>query len=426
MVYWARSLTSASARPTRATLALLPTMPGWLFRFLLIAYLVVDRLTSTRRVSTEEITSLAALDYYAIFQIVATFILGVCLLMQLQSLVRVSMRWLLQPPFIWIGAYYLLAIASALWSEVPLLTLFKAGQCVVFLLAALLALAGLPSYEYRVRFLIAASLAYIAASYVGYFAWTVPELGFSVGTLHNVVGTVPFIGVLFLVLTRDFRASAAKYWVLVFPILLAETVFTMYVGVAVGMLAHAYMRSPETGRALLPFAIAFIGALIVLTFPHEPGDMVLGIKSVDDIASGTGRFDVWRYALTTAFPENPVLGYGFVMGDAIGRRSGVNAALGQLHNAHLSALINLGLIGALLWFLFLGSVLLDALRVREPLRRSAIVGALATYAVHQFSGGATLSSMLHPVWISQALFFFLVAMEARGLSARVMLTERTS
>jgi O-antigen ligase len=194
----------------------------------------------------------------------------------------------------------------------------------------------------------------------------------------------------------------------------------MYVALTLGCLAYAYIRSPAAGKALLPFALVFVVALGLMAVPTDPDAMFLGIKAVGDLTSGTGRFEVWRYVLSTSFWQEPLLGYGFAIGDAIPRSTGINTQLGQLHNAHLSALLNLGLVGALLWLAFLATALLAILRVADNRRRAALAGAAAAYAVHQMAGGATLSSMMHPMWISQAFFFFLATLEAYDVRVRVV------
>ena len=109
--------------------------------------------------------------------------------------------------------------------------------------------------------------------------------------------------------------------------------------------------------------------------------------------------------------------------DALGRSSGINAGLGQLQDAHLSALMNLGLVGEFVWLPFHASVLVHKVRATHARRRSAILGALVVHAVHRLSGGATFSSDLHPVWIRRAMFFFLVAMEPGATSTQIVLMD---
>lgn len=389
-----------------------PSALGWGARIGLLLYVVGDRLLNAQRVSTEEIRSLVALDDYAIFQIGSTAILGIYLLL---LLLKPNFRRLLplftRSPLLWIALYIGFACMSTLWSQAPLLTAFKAIQCAVFLPVAVLAMGGLQNIEQRIRYLAVIALAYLATAYIAYWMWSVPEWGLNIVSLHFVVGTVPFLGNLYLVKVARLRGIARSYWGLVLPFALIETVFTSLMAIITAQALFIYMRLRHLIRYLIPYVLVLVAIFFVILLPKNPDAMVLGIKSVKEITEGTGRFEVWDYALSKSFFESPFVGRAFVLGDAIGRTEGINVALGQMHNAHLSALMNLGIIGAALWIAFLfGSYRAIA---RHPDRnvRAALAAAALIYAFQQMFGGASLSSSLHVVWVSHALFFSLVAIE---------------
>ncbi len=113
---------------------------------------------SAQRDATGEIRDLTDLDAYAIFQIVATFIIGVSVIVSPRRALGTSRRVLFRSPMCWLVCYYAMAMLSALWSEAPLLTLFKASQCAVFLVVVAMAIDGLQVIRYRIAFLCCMSL----------------------------------------------------------------------------------------------------------------------------------------------------------------------------------------------------------------------------------------------------------------------------
>lgn len=405
-------------RPSRTRLRdlllLYPRVGGWGARVLIAAWLIVDRSLGVSRISETEIRSLEALDSYAQFQIASTAVLAFYLLASLTTRqVHASAKVLFSRPLCWIVMYIALAVGSAMWSDAPALTAFKALQCAVFLPVALISMGALGTLQRRVRFLSVLGLLYLAAAYATYFAVTVPEFGFTIFTLHFVVGTVPFLGVLFLLRMAESPALSKMFAGAYLLVLVAETVLTVYVGLIATMLFRSYLRVRHLSR-YLNVMIPLIGlVIIVMVIPDDPDASLLGIKKVGEIAEGTGRFEVWRYAIEVGFPDAPVLGHGFVVGDAIGRAAGINVALGQLHNSYLSALLNLGLVGFCLWLLFIGDSYLHIARAPRHDLRIGLACAAFVYAFQQMFGGASLSSMMHSVWISHALFFSLVALQCK-------------
>jgi len=392
---------------------LYPSLPGWGARILLAVWLVGDRAINSERISEEVIRSVVTLDDYAVFQIAMTTVIGVYVsLMLLNPKVRVVWRILIVTPFIWIVLYVALAFISSLWSSVPLVTAFKSVQCGAFLLAAIIAIVGLGRLDLRIRFIVLLAFYYLCVSYVTYAVVTVPELGFNVVTLHFIVGTVPFLGSVHLARLVESRAFTKRFMIVFLPFIVIETILTAYVALLMAELFRFFLRARRLTR-YLGLVIPALGVLILVSaLPDDPDAKLLGLKSMGEVVAGTGRFEVWNYALNIAFPQAPIFGLGFVVGDAVGRDAGINVAIGQMHNSHLSALLNLGLVGFCLWvFFMLGIYFMIAQYPRREVR-IAFAGTALVYAFQQMFGGGSLSSMMHSVWVSHALFFALVAVES--------------
>ena len=414
--------TAGAARKLWLAVGLYWRLPGWSQRIGLLLYLALDRLLLAQRDATGEIRDLTDLDAYAIFQIVATFIIGVSVIVSPRRALGTSRRVLFRSPMCWLVCYYAMAMLSALWSEAPLLTLFKASQCAVFLVVVAMAIDGLQVIRYRIAFLCCMSLTYVAFSYLAYVVWVIPVEGLSIGGLHNVHAATPFLPVLFLAGLSELPWLSRVYKALTIIVVIAETGLTTYLGLCFACALLVFLWMPGRMRVAIPVIAAVALAWLFALLPDDPGATFLGFKSVAAIDNGTGRFEVWRYAFLEAFPQAPVLGHGFVVGDAIGRESGINSALGQLHNSHLSALLNLGLVGLAIWACFLVTSLDALLRVAERRRFTLLCCAAAIAGVQQLAGGASLSSMLHVVWISHACLFQIFA--AEGRRSVVQVSER--
>ena len=369
-----------------AALGLYWRLPGWWQRLALLLYLLLDRILNAQRDSTAEIRDLSNLDFYAIFQIIATFLIGLSLVVVPNKSLAVARRVLFSFPMLWLVFYYILAVASALWSDAPLLTLFKAGQCTVFLLAIAVAIDGLTVLRYRAAYLCCVSLAYLIVAYVGYFLWVVPIDGIGIDSLHMVLATAPFLPVLFLAGLTELPRFTRAYTAIILLFVVVETTLTSYMGLCFAAGLYIYIWMPGRLKATMP-VLAGIGLLLLIAMlPDDPGATLFGIKSVAAIRGGTGRFEVWNYALTEAFPQAPVLGHAFVVGDAVGRESGINAALGQLHNSHLSALLNLGLVGLCVWVAFLISSLHSLLLVPDRRQLALLCCAAFLAGMQQLAG----------------------------------------
>lgn len=405
-------------RQSGLPLLLYPQLSGWGARAGLVVWLVVDRIINAQRVSEEVIQDIGALDSYALFQIGMTFGLSFYLLrVSLSKSARFAVQVMLSTPLLWIAIYIALAIVSAAWSGAILLTAFKAIQCLVFFFCAILALVGLRNIRQRISYIAVAGLYYLATSYITYAMFTVPELGLNIVSLHFVVGAVPFVGVLYLVRIAGIDYLRRTFSRLFLPFVVIETILTVYIALLAAQAARYYLGVKSATKYVGLLAPVFGAAAVLVIVPDDPNASILGIKKVGEVTSGTGRFDVWNFVLTESFPKAPVLGHGFVTGDTVAREAHFTAALGQLHNSFLSALSNLGLIGLSLWLLFLfGSYRLMLKHPRLDVRL-AFVGSAIVCLFQQLAGGASLSSPMHSVWVSHALFFSLVAIESVDVRA---------
>ena len=136
------------------------------------------------------------------------------------------------------------------------------------------------------------------------------------------------------------------------------------------------------------------------------------------IESGSGRFPVWQWVVEEQAPQSPVVGFGFGYGDAVARlfnRQGLRMM--HMHNAILSALLNLGACGLAILGLLWGAVYRQVLRIKEPLVRTVLLGAV-TATIANSMAMESVSSLLSTGWIGHLLLFGSVAVAARGAGSK--------
>lgn len=412
---------SAHFAPRRAGVSHLSGVINFLMMWFLIAYFGIDRFLLTTRTSESEIRDVSELDQYATFQIAVTLVLAVLVFARLvlRNAYRESfpqLKFFKAPLWPW-TMFLALGASSIAWSEYPALSAFKIAQVLVFSVAIIDVMGSFSTFERAVRFLVMFALVYIGVCYYVYIDIIVPQQGVSIDTLHYVVSHAPFAWLPFLVLASGVSTWQKKGYLYIFALVfLVETVFTSFGAVMLGALVYAWTISSVRGKQLfIPLAVLAVVLSFVFLFMLE-GSALLGLKSQEELLSGTGRFEVWIFALTEVFAKQPLLGYAFPMGDLTARVVG-GFSLGQLHNAHLSALLNLGLLGFFFWVLFLVLVVRSVLDTPERKRRAGLLAALCAILVHQFFGGASLSSALHVNWIAHVIFVCVVIFHRKDVRA---------
>ncbi len=401
----------AGARPMDWVL-LYPRQRGFYTRLVLLFFVVFDRALNANRVSELVIRGVNDIDSYARFQIWTTITLSI--LVGLSFFSKSSskvIRNLFRTFLIWIFLYLIFAIVSSEWSGSTLLTLFKSGQCFTFFLAIQFAILGLENIEQRVIYLTIVSIFYLFISYYTYIVFTVPDVGISMGSLHFVVGTTPFVPLIYMIRMVDWKKFRVNFFRIFAPFVIIETIFTIYIAIIVAEVANFVIKSRSISRFAGGTVVAALGLGFLLLLPSDQNASILGVKKVADIMEGSGRFEVWRYALFDAFPQSPIIGYGFVTGDAVARDAGITVTMGQLHNSFLSSLLNLGVLGFSLWLAFLLGSYRAILRHPQPKVRRLLTCAMICVFFQQISGGASLTSILHVVWICHAMIFTAIAAE---------------
>jgi hypothetical protein len=317
-------------------------------------------------------------------------------------------RTLGKSPWRFMAAYCLLAVASGLWSDLASFTLFRGGQIAVFLVLVADAVTRSGSVQACARY----QLCFAAA--VALFGQYMNLLyGLSIDAMHSSAIPGSIIGAVFagwLAGAGPWRRFAAFIVVTMLLGTSLAAVLAALVGLAV-LVISLRGRYAQVGWFLL---LAAVG----LGYAFSERLFVAATAGKDEklIESGTGRVPVWQWALEEQVPQHPWLGFGYGYGDAAARLFNRGLRMMHMHNAVLSALMNLGVCGLAILVLLWAAVYSQALRIKEPLVRAVLLGAVTAVIVNSMAM-ESVSSLLSTAWIGHLLLFGTVAVAGRRADA---------
>ena len=385
----------------------------------LLAYPVFMAIVARRR----EVDDVFTIDPSAVMQIGFVVVLGLFCCVRLINYGRVLRRILFSGPTAWMTTYVLVAVASAAWSSRADFTLYRAFETMVFLLVAVEAVNRFADAKDVVRFQLLYAL-------VVAIVWHFGDLRYesSLEILHNSMVTGTNIGVLLLFVGA---AISGRFWWTAFLLVslsfLVGTSSASYVSLlfALGCLLMFHSGAQRVGGALL----ASTAGVVIWGYGLDWGSLVFWGKNEYAISSASGRVPVWQWLLDSVVSHRPLLGYGFGVGENIARVAMDWAGLRMMHmhNAAMSAVVNLGAVGVVVFVLFVGSVLISLWKIRSA--------AIFPYAFASFVAvllnSLSMSSVTAPVslgWVGHMLLYlYLVRLtsvtERRRAQPRRLMTK---
>ena len=351
-------------------------------QWLLLSYPVVIRMVSRSRAPEEAF----AVDTSAMVQVAFTALCGAYVCARLLGRRGNLHAILARRPMIWLLLYGVLGIVSALWSERPDFTLYRAVELTIFLILSVDAMAKARDLTTMVRFQM------IFAAIVIALGMLVPS-GLTIAGMHSseVPGTVA--GVIFVGLLVRGPIWRLLYLAVLAAVVLGTSAGT-FVSIAIGlgiMLVSLRGRWAGVGAILLAGVIG-VGAANNFDFDHY---MFWG-KSESDIRTGSGRLLVWEWVLREKISQKPMLGYGFGVGETLARMSDPTVSTLQMmhmHSASMSALANLGVVGLLLLLLFLLDIWRSSWKLSRARAGPAILGAMVTVCANSQLIASVTSTM---------------------------------
>lgn len=357
-------------------------LPGALLIFYPLLIVLVTRgrgLSNAANVDSSSLIQIA-------FVVICTFIIQRDLRSRPQRFLR---KMLFGSPLLIFLIYILFCFLSALWSNNYFLTLYRAFECLIFLLLITTTVKKLiERYDYETV-----------------IKWTI---WFAFWNL--------FIGILLRIkvsgiasITIPFKASRLVFPLFFFIIVilgkkLIPKVLSLFliiiglsnkifIGVVLGSLG--FFKGSVRGKLFIVFVLIGLGFLVANIGLDNLllNTLFYGRDSVG-LEDSSGRNKVWSYLLSKS-RARPLLGYGFATGELeLLTNSSFKGAI-NAHNSMISALISVGYSGLILLGIFFISIFNMVFKLKVKSKKTKVA------------------------FISTAILIFVVSMSAPGIGGRV-------
>ncbi|HEY0625154.1 MAG TPA: O-antigen ligase family protein [Allosphingosinicella sp.] len=180
--------------------------------------------------------------------------------------------------------------------------------------------------------------------------------------------------------------------------------------------------------AIVLIAVAYLALLILFN-----SGIIVSIEGdylqVGDLSIHLNRTDIWSYAMSL-FLERPWLGYGLGAGwegeraDIFYNRFGW--VLDNFHSGYIRALVELGLLGAILIFIGLGITLLRAIRTYHASRGNSLPALATAYVTMFLASNVTETYLLRSTDVKQFVFTIVALSIWRQYEVRHLLPRKAS
>jgi hypothetical protein len=342
----------------------------------------------------------AVVDTSATIQIALTAVCGLWALNRAMGALKIFEKIVISGPLRWLMAYGILAVLSCSWSDMPTLTLFRGGQLVVYLLLVVDAVTSLRDTQEMLQF----QLLYAAMAVI---FWQLPLLqnGISIGSLHSsdVPGTIiaaVFMG--FMVRGKQWRML---HLALLGALMAATSTGALFACVGGVIVILLMMRGRASGFGVILLCASL---LALLAKPELVTSVFFFGKQTGQILSGTGRIPIWQWIIEERVSQRPILGFGFGQGEVQARLYNIGGfRMMHMHNAFMSALVNLGVFGVVLWAMLWGALTRTAWNIKDHKSRLMLVGAATAVFLNTISMESVTAPLSMP-WIAHAIFFTLL------------------
>ena len=350
-------------------------------QWLLLLYPVFIYVVHRRR----GLNAVAEIDISSMLQIGLTVVCGLYVVHR--WIVSGSiLRWILTgTSMVWLVLYGLLAVSSSVWSGMPELTLFRGIQVLVYLVLTADALATLGNVKNLIRF----QLCYAVILSL-FWQCSLLQYNFSVAGLHSSQVPGAIVGIAFtgwIIAGSQWRATYLFVMVMMLSGSSAATYVSLIVGL--GVAVGTSRRNRTEGILLLS-----LGIILAFAYPERTKEIVFYGKSDSNIQTASGRLPTWQWLIQKQMQERPLLGFGFAYGESQARlynKGGLR--MQHMHSSVMSALVNLGIVGAILLLLYWLSVWRDLLRVNSSLLRSVVLASVAAVCLNSLAIDSVTSPM---------------------------------
>lgn len=343
----------------------LAELPGCL----LLSYPIIMFLISRRR---DTIGAYMSVDTSAIVMIIFSLCsFGVAFYyLFAKNNVYIGKKLLFSSPIIFFMLYHLWCGCTGIWSVDFQLTIFRAFECLSFMLLIIAVFQEIKKSTYMQ--IMEWSMLFITICLV---MGILRGLRMGAGLAWYVV---QFESTSFFFLALLFaRRRVQKYLTVALACLSMST--AGYIGMATGSLLVLRSQRKKLGLYIIGFIFVGISLLFidykdvlrVTIFRNHPEI----VENWDFTSHSSGRNTIHEIAIK-AFGEHPIGGWGFVACEPyISHKISWGAGLISFHSGYLSALVGTGIVGFILFALFLSMLSIKAFSLRIPVKYRAFCQA---------------------------------------------------
>ncbi len=373
-----------------------------------------------RRRASEEF---ASVDASAALQIAFVALCGLWVLYRMPRIWRRTAPVLFAPPAIYVTLLMILAFISTAWSMYPSLTLYRSLEACVYLLLIIDVLTSRKNADDAVRFILLYSI-FVILSYAliaGQAKLAAGEFGRLVFR-ENKGAFVSGIGLLLSMIFVGRHPIRSKALACFFVVAMFWTNSSATFLSVLAALITVFIKGRKrlTGLALLGILLLYMAVNSDSLYSLVRRTVFFN-RSDETIQFASGRKGLWQAYWEGGIRESPWIGNGFEAGEHQQVRRGV---ISNAHNTFVATQVNLGLLGLILLFLLVFSMIRAALCISG---RPGVwlLGACVCAWINSMSI-PTITSKVRPTWIVFAALCILITLLRRAQIAALIWPQAES
>lgn len=334
----------------------------------------------------------ASIDTSASIQIIYSII---CFAVAMNFILRdsLSKQLINKTPLKILLLFHLFAMLSFFWSMQPSMSIFRAFEAITYSLLILATFSSLNKNNSTIEML----------------HWLVLYIVLVI--LLSALGRARIWGLNFVsidsLMSEQFNSTPFFYLALLLPIariskylILFISIFSFSNTAYIGMFLGGFALHEGSNKIRSLFYVGVLALLSVMFFVDSDtilmNTLFYGREGVG-LEYSSGRDKIFDLAVD-AIKEKPLTGYGFVAGETYVINSSFKAAI-NAHNGLASAMIGMGVLGALLYVLFFIGILAFVKKAKlHPLFKSSFLGSVILISVHSL-GNPGIGSRVYGTWM---------------------------
>lgn len=292
-------------------------------------------------------STFSSVDIYAAVQISIVFVVLLITLSSSRFLPLITETR--RTSVIMLFVYYILGALSALWSQYPIFTFYRAFEFATLLMGALLALSYSSDFFAAERKILFVSSIVIVLSIcmqlkLGGFRHSLGEWHVTTYTTSGAMLFCYCAGEYFSA-DKNRKKILKRYGLFALAMVILGTSSGSFIATFFGLLLILFLYR-NVGMWVV--GIFFLSMVLLIGVDWTPiKDIVFHGKSERAIITLHGRLGMWQSFIGQIY-RNPFLGHGF----GVFMRSATRATAGHPHNSLFAVLLGTGLVGAIPVFLY--------------------------------------------------------------------------